>query len=336
VTRALAFIALLGPLLASCQEPAAQAPAAPIAVNGLANFGNVILGTEVDTIIILDNRDSSTAASASLGASPPFYVLSYQPSSCSVAIVPAQAACAYKIGFSPSAAGQFSSLVSFRGESALLSGVGVAPGAIAASPTSFQFGSLAIGGSKAFTVHLANSGNSAIAYPAFQSPSEISVQSTTCEATLAPGAQCEIALSLTPQKTSANYSGSLNILGPGGVVAASVRLSGSILPGDAVGGIALATSPANIASLVAGSIITVSTSTIVDIDGNAVADGTPVTISVNNLALAASPQSTSEVVTTSNGIATFAVIAGPAIGQATAFAQASAASYGSIAFQVTP
>jgi hypothetical protein len=299
-------------LLLSCQSATQADPAVPITILGATDYGKVILGDQFESVVVLNNSDNDVEAEASQAFEPPFYLVSFQPATCSSKLVPAKTACYYKIRFSPSDSGVFKSDILFKGLSATLTGQGIKPGFAVITPASFNVGTLNAGAIRQYDVTLSNTGDSDLQYPKIKLPSELTVLSTTCGTSVKPKAQCLITLQFSPKLRSSTFFKAVTFDD-----VASVSFLGTIQAGPSSGSIALSLLPANVdLSIARSNEIVVSTGLIRDAFGNTVEDGTAVEASVLNLKLMEDTTDFKKVVLyTVNGVVQFRIQAGTQAGQ---------------------
>jgi hypothetical protein len=333
---ALSIILLI--ISSSCQKSTSSTSVAPLSVHGYSDFGNVLIGDQKNTLIILDNRDGSQPAQALVKMSEPYYLLSLSPSNCSVLEVPAETECSYSIGFAPSISGQFQAEVAFRGLTAKLVGIGVNPGRLSVSPQNFDLGIIKSGSVTDVTINLKNVGESDLLYPILGEISVISGISTTCSSRLQPQEECSLVLRVNPIYTNSSFTEKISLTT--GQQASFISFTAVVIPGASSGSISFDQSP-SLPSLTVATpsstpvTLTVTSSQLKDSNGNIIDDGTPVNVVTYNLALVEDVDSQkSAVLYTKNGTITFHVRAGDQVGTGNFTAQ-SGASYGSVSIPIT-
>ena len=317
-----------------CQKKTDETTTTPISIRGAREFGRVILGDQIESVIVLDNSAGDRSESLLQSLNPPFYLVSYQPSSCTSLSVPAKTTCFYKVRFTPSVVGHYSTTVTFKGDSVTLNGQGIKPGEATISPTSFSIGTVAAGSNNDFEITLSNSGDSDLLFPDFSGSDDMTIATTSCDKVIRPKTQCLITARITPLLKNPTYSGALKLNGVN-----AVTFIGSVTAGASAGNISFNLAPAVVELPVfkpnnPAIIVTVTTNVIADQFGNPVEDGTPVDVNVLNLRLLDDPTNQKRALLfTKNGAVSFQVQAGDAIGQANFSAQTET-SYGSFLMSI--
>jgi hypothetical protein len=324
-------------LLLGCQKNADKITSAPITINGLSDFGRVVLGDQLDTVVLLDNTNSDNSESPSFLTESPFYIISVGPSSCAINFVPAKTLCGYKIRFLPSVVGQYKGEVHFKGTVALLYGQAISPGRLALSLSSIDVGGLTVGTTQTFPLVLSNIGDSDILYPNFTLPTEVSVLTNSCGAIIKSGVSCPITLQVKPILKSLTYKAAVAVNTSNGIL--FIDLHGRVRAGASSGNIEFTTDQTVPTLQVAqagtnGITVLVSTAIIKDEFGNIVEDGTPVDVSVFRLKLLEDQSSFARTTLyTENGVVSFHIQAGTQIGTSSISAQTET-SYGSIGIPI--
>jgi hypothetical protein len=131
------------------------------------------------------------------------------------ALLQGHATCAISVAFAPTETGAQTGSLSvtdeFRTQAVTLSGIGIAPPGISATPASISFGGLAVGStSSPQGVALTNNGGVALAGLAATITQNFAVSSNNCPATLAVSAACHMDITFTPPSAGA-VAGSLTI-----------------------------------------------------------------------------------------------------------------------------
>lgn len=320
-----------------CQKKPEDSFSPSIQIRGVADFGKVLLGDQMDSIVTLDNSKSSASTSVLFQISSPFFILSYEPSSCSTTSVPSGTVCNYKLRFAPSVVGSFQSVLLFKGETANFYGIGIKPGEISASPTSFNAGQVQAGSINDFPVRLTNTGASDVLYPSFNAPPELTVSGTTCPTVIRSNNQCIVYVRFIPKETNPAYLGAMTILSSDSPI--QLTVAASIKPGASDGNITFSLNPSVLDLTVASPSVqpipvTVTTTPIKDKYGNLIEDGTPVTINTFNLDLQEDPVNHNHTqLFTRNGVVSFTVTASTVLGLANFSAQTET-SYGSYSINV--
>lgn len=258
-------------------------PSSHVTLRGLRNFGQVILGDQVESEYSLIN-DSEEAASVSLSLSAPFYVVGASPSACTPYLVPKKTECFYKIRFSPDQKGHFQFSLSFLSESLSFIGEGILPGQMSLSPSAFDLGQMTAGEEKTVEVQLLNSGEANLAFPDLAFDLETAFLSTTCDQLIAPKTSCLIRFKVSPRLKTDAFAKTITLTS--GLNKIEVVLSGSVRAGPSSGTISFSLDPNKQVLLQNENLnISVQTQPLLDQFGNVVEDGTSVTVNVSNLVL---------------------------------------------------
>ena len=146
-------------------------------------------------------------------------------------LLQSHASCSIAVTYAPTVAkSETASLAvtdEFRSQSVALSGTGVAPPGVSATPTSISFGGIAVGStSSAQTVTVTNSGGYPLAALAASVTAGFAISSNNCPPTLAVASNCQIALTFAPAAAGA-ITGTLTIAASNLSQPLSVALSGS-------------------------------------------------------------------------------------------------------------
>lgn len=217
----------------------AQASVSP----GILSFGNTAIGMESGPqYVTVLNAGGQALAVSQYSTSSSAYLVEAAGSGCTT--VPAGAACAMKVWFSPATAGAANATLTITDNSGnisgttqtvALTGTGVSGGPEATvAPGSLNFGTVNVGAtSAAQSVTLENSGSSTLDVSSIVASgggfSIASGAATTCPVgggTLAPGASCAVGVTFTPG-TSGAASGGLNFFDNAGGGEQSVALAGT-------------------------------------------------------------------------------------------------------------
>lgn len=249
----------------------------PIVVSGFKDFKNVIIGVPVKSKITLTNSSSNLQVVTTSGST--HYTLSSLDPSCAVAVQPSYT-CIYDLTVLASSPGVQSFTVSFRGDSASFTANAIAAGFLVSSETLINVGSLLAGESYNFSTDLSNTGDLKTSFPTISGSSGLSVVGHNCGTYLEAGEICT--LNMTYRSTVKNPSFSTLITMYTGDNTATFTIAGTILAGEMVGNIGFTTSPV---SIHAGGVsnYNVVTGVITDQYGNAIEDGTPLTLTFFNL-----------------------------------------------------
>jgi hypothetical protein len=146
------------------------------------------------------------------------------------------ASCAISVQFAPTQTGAQSGTLTvsdaLRTQTVALSGSGVKPAVLAASPVQLSFAAQQVGGAGAsLTLTVNNAGGSAAANVGFQitgqSAASFSTGATTCGASLSGGGSCTVQVTFKPTTTGANTAALTVSSATPGVTAVQVPLSGN-------------------------------------------------------------------------------------------------------------
>ena len=165
-------------------------------------FGQAVINSTVTVPVVAQNTGGAPFSMGSPLASNGFSV----SGNCGAALAPNQT-CTLQVSFSPVAAGQVAGLLTIPGTNGTasatdaLSGEGILPGALTASPGSLQYAALVVGASSAAqTVVLRNPGGVSVPLASAKvSSNQFAVSSSTCGTSLDPGASCTVSVVFTPR-----------------------------------------------------------------------------------------------------------------------------------------
>jgi hypothetical protein len=216
------------------------------------NFGSIQVGTNQPQTITLNNGSSSAITITQASASGVGFSISGL--SLPATLNPGQSA-PFTATFAPSAAGSASGSIAITSTasnssfSIPLSGTGVTPGTLAASPTSIAFGSVQVGSSQSHSQTLTNTGGSVLHIStATVTGTGFATTGLSVPTTLNAGQSLTFNVTFTPQ-SSGNASGSLALTADGSVSNLSVTLAGS---GASPGQLAVTPATVNFSSVVVG------------------------------------------------------------------------------------
>lgn len=192
------------------------------------SFGSVVTGSTAAQPVTITNV---VTTSVSLGT--PTVAGGFGLTSACGSSLQAGASCTMQVSFSPTSTGAQSSVLSVPTPgnggpaTAALSGTGVSPGALTASPTSLSFATTEVGStSAAASVTFSNSGGSALTLSVPRvSLADYAVSSNSCGTSLAAGSSCTMAVTFTP--TAAGSRSGILTLASTGSASAQVALNGT-------------------------------------------------------------------------------------------------------------
>jgi hypothetical protein len=141
------------------------------------------------------------------------------------------ASCAIQVIYAPTLTGAETGILTvvdeLRTQTVALSGTGVAPPGVSATPATIDFGGLAVGStSSPRTVTVTNSGGYPIGSLAVTATTGFTISSNDCPATLDLGAACQVGLTFSPPAAGA-VTGTLAISGTNLPHAMAVALTGA-------------------------------------------------------------------------------------------------------------
>ena len=203
--------------MGACTDPAPAAlsiASADGTAQAAITFPATVVGGSSHTEVRVTNTGDARTGSLSLGASGPFSIS--PASTCSGASLAAGETCTVEIGFMPSSAGMQSGIVTVAGapggtSTATLEGAAVAT--IMVTPSPMDFDTVEVGGSKSLVAHVANIDPGAVAL-AVTATAPFAIASSSCPASLAGGASCDLNLTFAPTALGA-VAGTLNIVADG-------------------------------------------------------------------------------------------------------------------------
>ena len=240
------------------------------------NFGNVTTGTTQNQNLTVSNAGgiSVTISQATVTGSG----FSVSGLNLPLTLGPAQSS-TFSVSFSPKAAGAVSGNIAMASDASnspfniSLAGVGAAPGALSASPSSVSFGTVQVGNNQKQTITLTNSGGTTLTVSqANVTGTGFSITGLTLPLTLGAGQSSSFTATFAPQ-ASGSATGNIALLNTGSTGTLNVPLSGT---GVAAG--ALTASPS---SLSFGSVQDGNTASLTETLTNT--GGTSVTINQSNV-----------------------------------------------------
>jgi hypothetical protein len=239
------------------------------------DFGDVVIGTtQTQTETVKNTGGASlTVTAATVGGA-------FSVSGLSLPLtLAANQSSTFGVRFTPAAAGAANATLSLTvsGSSTTvdvaLSGTGVTPGKLTASPTSFTFSNVVVGQSQTQTETLQNTGGVNVTISqASASGTGFSISGITLPVTLAPGQGTSFSVKFAPQ-SAGSFSGSISITSDGSNPNLTIGLSGtavaptqntlSVTTPIAVGNVVVGTSGTATGTLTAsGGTVTVSSVTM--------------------------------------------------------------------------
>jgi hypothetical protein len=205
-------------------------PAVSLSATAL-NFKKVPIGqTSSPQTVTLTNTGTATLNISSITASGDFHISN---NTCG-ATVAAGANCAVSVTFTPTKKGKRTGNLTFTDNAPTspqvvsLTGVGQS---ITVSPTSLNFGTIAVGNTSAQqNVTVTNVGTTTVTFTGFvfagTAAGDYLISANTCGATIAPGANCSVGVEFKPT-TTGKRNAKLNVKNNGGGSPASASLTGT-------------------------------------------------------------------------------------------------------------
>lgn len=198
-------------------------------------FGNQQVGTSSSpqTVTLTNSGDQSLTGIA-VAVSSGFTLTN----NCAASLA-GHAACSMFVAYAPAStgadAGTLQIVDEFRTQNVSLTGTGLAPPQLSASPLSMAFGSVTINTSSATqTVTVTNTGGYALASVSAAVTAGFSIASNNCPATLALGSSCQIGIAFAPA-AAGDFSGSLTLAASNLPASTVVALAGTgLAPGNIV------------------------------------------------------------------------------------------------------
>ncbi|MGC2182633.1 MAG: choice-of-anchor D domain-containing protein [Terriglobales bacterium] len=195
------------------------------------SFGNIPVGsTQTQYETFTNNYRSSTVTISQASVSGPGFNLNGL--SLPISLPPGQSV-TFTVTFTPQASGTqtgqitvFSNAWGTPSHSIVLSGTGVSGGQLTTSATTLNFGSVALGSSKALTATLSASGSSVTISSARTTDSEFTLGGLSLPKTISAGQSVSVTLTFTP-RASGVASGSISLAGNAGDTLVVESLIGS-------------------------------------------------------------------------------------------------------------
>ena len=182
------------------------APGALTLAPGTLTYSGVVGSTSGPQTVTVTNTGGSTLtlpAATITGTNPGDYTFS---SNCPVTLAPNGGNCTIQVTFTPAAAGlrpaqlqQSDGVTGDPPQVVSLNGTGLAPGSVAFSPTSVNFGSVVEGSSSsAATLTATNSGGVTVHLQPATITGDYTIGTNNCVSTLGPGLSCTLNITFTP------------------------------------------------------------------------------------------------------------------------------------------
>lgn len=194
--------------------------------NSSLSFGSVVVGNSNTLTVTATNSGTASVTISSAKPSAPEFSLSAPSLPVTVA---AGKSVTLSVAFTPSAAGNatgtipISSTASNAVVAVSLSGTGLAPGQLVASPSSVSFGAVLLGSTQTKSAALTNSGGSTVTISqATVSGGNFQVSGLSLPLTLNPGQSTDVAVTFDPQSSGAQ-TGSITLTTSASMSAPQVR-----------------------------------------------------------------------------------------------------------------
>ena len=189
---------------------------ATLTVTGTANLGSVLLGsTGTAQTFTVKNTGTTASGALALAVTDPEFVMSAD--TCTGISLAAAGTCTVNVALKPAAIGALTAMLTVTAPSAnpgsiQLSGIGLPPGALTVSPSSYDFGSISINAVSAdATFTITNSGGAATGPLTVSAPGNgFVVAGNGCAAGLAPAKTCALAVHFAPTLVG-NATGTVTI-----------------------------------------------------------------------------------------------------------------------------
>ena len=256
-----------------------QPPTGTLALSGASlDFGSISPGTSKTMTVTASNTGSASVTLSGASVSSKYFSLS--GTTLPIVILSGQSA-PISFSFSPNAAGAFSATVTLASNASdsattlSLAGTGLTSGALAANPTSLNFGTVTVNGQQVLSETLANTGGSTVTISQVAaSGTGFTVSGISIPATLTAGQSATFSVTLSPP-SAASFSGSVTVTSTGTDPTLTIPLMGA-------GSTAIGQLTATPATLAVGSVVAGTSGTAT---GSLSASGVNVTItgaSTNN------------------------------------------------------
>jgi Abnormal spindle-like microcephaly-assoc'd, ASPM-SPD-2-Hydin len=200
------------------------------------SFGNVPVGTnQSQTVTLTDSGGTSTTVSAASVSGAGFSVNGL---ALPLTLGPGQSS-SFKVVFAPPTSGAAAGSITIASDAtdstlaAAVTGAGINPGSLTASPTSLSFGSVQVSASQSQTGSITNSGGTNLTLSqASATGAGFSLSGLSLPMTLSPGQTAGFTVTFAP-KSSGSFSGSVAITS--GAATVSVALAGTGLASGSLG-----------------------------------------------------------------------------------------------------
>jgi len=217
------------------------------------SFGNVTVGSQSSQTITLTNNSGSTVNISQAAVSGTGFTLS---GITTPLVLNASQSTTFNVTFAPQAPGSASGSVTITSNAPnptlamALSGTGAAVGALGASPTSLNFGTVTVGSNQGLAETLTNTGGSTVTISQIAiSGAGFTFNGISTPATLTAGQSANFTVTFTPT-SAASVSGSVTVTSNGSNSTLAIALAGT---GSAVAGqLSVTPAPVAVGSVVDG------------------------------------------------------------------------------------
>lgn len=196
-----------------------------------ASFGSVEVNAVSTASITLTNPGAAPLAISALTVTGTYFSRVSTTCPISPATLASTASCTVLAAYSPTATGPHSGQLTLSSNApgnphtVALSGTGTAPG-VSLTPSPVIFGNVPVGGSAGATLNLTNTGTATLSISSIVTTGTFFSNTTTCGATLAPGASCPIVATYAPGAAGA-HSGQVSVTTNAGAGPVVAPLSGT-------------------------------------------------------------------------------------------------------------
>jgi hypothetical protein len=172
-------------------------------------FGNITVGSSQTLAETLTNSGGAGVTVSAISATTGF---SYSAVSLPITLSPGQSV-SFSTTFSPTSAGSVTGNLAITSNASnpalnvLLSGTGVAPGQLTASPASLAFGSVPVGSTQTLPETLTNSGGTSVTISAAGATSSFSTNGLSVPVTLNPGQSVSFTVAFSPTSAASTNGG---------------------------------------------------------------------------------------------------------------------------------
>jgi hypothetical protein len=238
-TGSLTMVAGAGTLTVQLTGAGTAPPTDTLSPTSLTFPGTIIGSSSAALTVSISNSGGNPLTSISISTSAQFQ----QNNNCTTQLAQSSS-CTINVTFLAAAAGTQTGALTvsdiLRTQTVALSGIGLLPPVISVNPTSLSFGGQPVGiAGTPLQLTITNSGQAAMANIGFQvsgpSANDFATGSTTCQATLAGGANCTVQATFTPSATGLEQATLTVTSSTSSVKAVTVPLSGNGQSGAGLG-----------------------------------------------------------------------------------------------------